>query len=57
MKFKQEPFHAHFAYGIHSGEGDWEVRLIHQSRRESFWQHELDTFQPNYLNERKVALF
>ena len=57
MKFKQEPFHAHFAYGIHSGEGDWEVRLIHQSRRESFWQHELDTLQPNYLNERKVALF
>ena len=26
-------------------------------RRESFWQHELDTFQPNGLNEREVALF
>ena len=22
-----------------------------------FWQHELDTFQPNSLNEREVALF
>ena len=48
----------------HSGEGDWQVRLIDQSdstedvrRRESFWQHELDTFQPNGLNEREVALF
>ena len=26
-------------------------------KRESFWQHELDTFQPNGLNEREVALF
>ena len=26
-------------------------------RRESFWQYELDTFQPNGLNERDVALF
>ena len=63
-KVKQESFHAHFADGAHSGEGDWEVRLIDQSdstedlrKRESFWQHELDTFQPNGLNEREVALF
>ena len=40
-----------------------EVRLIDQSdstedvRQESFWQHELDNFQPNGLNEREVALF
>ena len=50
--------------GHHQGESDWEVRLIDQgvnaddvSRRESSWQHELDTFQPNGLNEREVALF
>ena len=43
---------------------DWEVRLIDQTdnveelkKRESFWQHELDTFPPNGLNEREVALF
>ena len=51
MKIKQESFHAHFADGVHSGEGDWKVRLIDQSdsaedlrKRELFWQHELDTF-------------
>ena len=26
-------------------------------KRESFWQPELETFQPNGLNEREVALF
>ena len=64
MKAKQESFHAHFADGVHSGEGDWKVRLIDQSestqdlrKRESFWQHELETFQPNGLSEREVALF
>ena len=43
---------------------DWEITLINQAesvddltRRESFWQYELDTFQPNGLNERDVALF
>ena len=58
-KVKQESFHSHFADDIHSGEGDWEVRLIDQSdrtedlrKRESFWQHELDTFKPNGLNQR-----
>ena len=63
-KVKQESFHAHFADSIHSGDGDWEVRLIDQSdttedlrKRESFWQHEYYTFQPNGLNEREVALF
>ena len=64
MKVKQGTFHAHFADGVQSCESDWEVRLIDQSdstkdlrKRESFWQHELDTFQPNGLNEREVALF
>ena len=59
-----ESFHAHFTDGVRSGEGDWEVRLIDQSdstedlrQRESFSQYELDTCQPNGLNEREVALF
>ena len=63
-KIKQELFHAHFTDGAHSGEGDWEVRQIDQSdstedlrKRESFWQHELDTFQSNGSNESEVALF
>ena len=40
------------------------MRLIDQTdnveeprKREYFWQHELDTFQANGLNEREVALF
>ena len=43
---------------------DWEVRLTDQTddvedlrKTESFWQHEMDTFQPNGLNEREVAFF
>ena len=63
-KVKQESFHAHFTEGLHQEESDWEVRLIDQEvsvddvrRRESYWQHELDTFQPNGLNEREVPLF
>ena len=43
-KVKQESFHAHFADGAHSGEGDWKVRLIDRSdstedlrKRASFW--------------------
>ena len=61
---KQESFKAHFAKANQDGEEDWEVRLIDQTdnvedlrKRESFWQHELETFQPNGLNEREVALF
>ena len=63
-KVKQEPFNAHFAEANLNGEEDWEVRLIDQTenvedlrKRKSFWQHELETFQPNGLNEREVALF
>ena len=43
---------------------DWEIPLIDQTgsvdnlrRRESFWQYELDTFKPNGLKERDMALF
>ena len=63
-KFKEEPFHANIAATVHSGEEDWEVTLIDQSdstqvlrKKESLWEYELDTFQPNGLNERDVALF
>ena len=63
-KLKQESFNAHFAEANHIDEEDWEVRLIDQTdniedlrKRESFWQHELETLQPNGLNEREVALF
>ena len=63
-KVKQESFRIHFTEGLHQGESDWEVRLRDQGfsaddvrRRESYWQHELDTFQPNRLNEREVPLF
>ena len=61
---KQESFHAHFEESNHNGESDWEIQIIDQGcneedirRRESFWQHELDTFQPNGLNDREVTLF
>ena len=47
-----------------NGEDDWEVRLIDLTnnveelrKKEYFWQHQLDTFQRNELNEREVALF
>ena len=63
-KVKQESFHAHFEEGFHQGESDWKVKLIDRGvsvddvrQRESYWQHELHTFQPNGLNEREVALF
>ena len=63
-KVKEESFHDHFAEGLHQGESDSEVKLTDQGvsvddvrRRESYWQHELETFQANGLNEREVTLF
>lgn len=42
---------------------DWSFTLIDHAeslsrlrRKESFWQHKLDSFQPNGLNEREVTL-
>ena len=61
---KQASFHAHFDDDKYHGMSDWEIALINQAesvedlrRRVSFWQYQLDTFQPNGLNERDVALF
>ena len=58
-KVKQESFNPHFAEAEHNGVEDWEVRLIDENdnvedlrKRESFWQHELETFQLNGLNEQ-----
>ena len=60
---KQTSFYAHFKDDKH-GMSDWETTLIdqrenvdHIKRKESFWQYELDTFQPNEPNEHDVALF
>ena len=60
---KQESFHAHYEEIGHNGESDWEFILIDQAdnredlrKRESFWQHELNTFKPIGLNDREVAL-
>ena len=42
-----------------TGKFDWLISQIVQEdlrKRESLLQHELDTFQPNGLNEREVAL-
>ena len=62
-KVKPELFNAHFAEVNRNGEDDDEVRLIGRTdnleelrKRESFWQHELDIFQPSGLNEREVSL-
>ena len=61
---KKASFHAHFENEKHHGMRDWKITLIDQTesvddlrRRESFRQYELDTFQPNGLNGRDVALF
>ena len=61
---KQKLFKSHFAKANGNGEEDSEVRLIDQTdnvedvrKRESFWQHEPETFQQNGLNESEVALF
>ena len=58
----QTSFHAHFAAENHQGMQDWKFTLIDQAadmdsvrRKESFWQHTLDTFCPNGLNERNVS--
>ena len=62
-KVLQESFHSHFTEDCHCGEDDWNVTLIDQAnnleevrRKESFWQHELNTFEPHGLNEREVTL-
>lgn len=59
----QASFHSHFKQPNHNGMEDWSFTFIDQAenlpslrRKESFWQHKLNTFQPNGLNERDVTL-
>ena len=58
---QQAHFHQHFCQEGHHGIEDWSVKLIDQADdlpgvrlKESFWQHKLNTFIPNGLNERYV---
>jgi len=57
----QSSFHAHFDQPDHNGMADWSFILIDQGenlnatrRKESLWQHRLNTFIPDGLNERDV---
>ena len=59
----QEQFHRHFNYEGHNGIEDWKITIMDRDenvfalrRRESYWQHRLDTFIPNGLNERFVGI-
>ena len=62
-KVKLESFHVHFSEEGHYGEKNWVITLLDSvenvgelRKNESFWQHELNTFQPLGLNEREVPL-
>ena len=57
----QTSFHQHFCQPGHYGQEDWEFILIDKAvdlvsvrKKESFWQHKLDTFMPKGLNEKFV---
>ena len=59
----REQFHRHFNYEGHNGIEDWKITIIDRvenvlelRRRENYWQHRLDTFIPNRLNERFVGI-
>ena len=61
---KQASFQAHFEDKKHQGMSDCEITLINQTdsadyvrTRKSFWQSELDNFQPIGLKEPDVAHF
>ena len=61
--FYQEQFHCHFNYEGHNGMEDSKITIIDRAknalelrRRESYWQHRLDTFIPNGLNERFISI-
>ena len=60
---QQASFHKHFCQENHNGISDWSIKLIDQADderslriKESFWQHKLNTFVPNGLNEREVFI-
>ena len=60
---EQASFYDHFCQEDHTGISDWSLKLIDQADderslriKESFWQHKLNTFVPNGLNEREVYI-
>ena len=59
----QKQFHHHFNSEGHNGMQDWKITIIDRAKsvlelrcRESYWQHSLDTFIPNGLNEHFVSI-
>ena len=50
MKVKQQSFHSNYADGVHSGDGDWEVRLIDQS-------DSAEDLRENYFGNMNLTLF
>ena len=55
----QEQFHSDFNSEGHNGMEDWKITIFDRAenvlklrRRESYWQHRLDMFISNGLNER-----
>ena len=59
----QEQFHRHFNYEGHNWVEDWKITITDRAenvvelrRRQSYWQHSLDTFIPNGLNERFIGI-
>ena len=59
----EEQFHRHFNSEGHYGMEDWKITIIDRAenilelrRRESYWQHSLDTFIPDGLNECFISI-
>ena len=59
----QEQFRRHFNSEGHNGMEEWKITIIDRAEnaielrlRGSCWQHRLDTFIPNRLNERFVGI-
>ena len=61
--FYQKQFHRQFKSEGHNEVEDWKITIIDRAenvselrRRESYWQHRLDKFISNWLNERFVGI-
>ena len=59
----KKQFHRHFNSEGHNEVEDWKITIIDRAenvselrRRESYWQHRLDKFISNWLNERFVSI-
>ena len=63
-KISQKLFHTHYCLDGHSSIEDWYFVIFEQckthaqlKKRETFWQHRLETFYPICLNEKEEYLF